>query len=154
MQSSRRREGLEELLVSDRIPDWIHNVPHRTDEHHKGPLSILTVYHEVLYIQLCMLPSKSANCSCYIAGCLAKMWSQLLRDVFSRPSCSTWHHHEEASDTQAASVSRWTSWKKNFRSSGLTNGVIPCPRFTIHPCFLCAQPKPSTMFFTVSVMAS
>lgn len=80
--------------MSDRIPDWFHDVLRLTDEHHEGPLSILTVYHEVLYIQLCMLTSNSANCSCYIAGCLAKMWSQLLQDVLSRPSCSARHHHE------------------------------------------------------------
>lgn len=68
--------------MSDRIPDWFQDVPRWTDEHHKGPLSILTVYHEVLYIQLCMLTSKSANCSCYIAGCLAEMWSSYFKMSF------------------------------------------------------------------------
>lgn len=49
-------------------------------------------------------------------------------------------------------VQRWTSSKKNFKSSGLTPGVMPCPRFTIQPCF--PPPKPSTMVSTIFVMDS
>lgn len=40
---------MEELLVSVRTSDWVGDVPCLTDEHHKGPLSISTVYREVLF---------------------------------------------------------------------------------------------------------
>lgn len=35
--------------MSVQSPDWVEDVPCCTDEHPKGPLSILTVYREVLF---------------------------------------------------------------------------------------------------------
>src|SRR5271155_2999621 len=52
----------------------------------------------------------------------------------------------------AQAVHLTTSSKKNFKSSGSTNGVIPCPRFTIHLSL--PPPNPFTMSSTTLVIAS